>query len=120
MARVSCPAAKSWIRQWAPTNPVPPVTKTRAIHSSPMIEAIQPTRAPNDRFLRSFQKRLLSSEEMLHRKPRFKVKDYTADRRALETDEDLDLTHSFLREARRGSEADPEREWLSDVSGLVR
>ena len=45
---------------------------------------------------------------MLHLKPRFKVKEiFHAHRGALQKDRDLELAHSFLREARGTSQADP-------------
>src|ERR1700733_13594131 len=90
VVRVSCPAARSWIRQWAPTNPVPPVTKR------PVIRA-------------ALSKSFPTGGDVLHLEPRFKVKGgiFHAHRGALQKDGDLDLAHSFLREARGASQADP-------------
>src|ERR1700722_5776096 len=113
VVRVSCPAARSWIRQWAPTNPVPPVTKTRAIHSSPIIPADASANARLVGILRPVIRAALSKsfptgKDMLHLKPRFKVKGgiFCAHRGALQKDGDLDLAHSLLREARGASQAD--------------
>src|SRR3984957_12873054 len=94
VVRVSCPAARSWIKQWVPTNPVPPVTKTRAI-----MTVLQPIK-------RCYTLNLSLRSRTIH-----------ADRGPLEKNEDLNLAHSLLRKARRASEADPQREWLSDLSG---
>src|ERR1700733_6838789 len=114
VARVSWPPARSWIRQWAPTNPVPPVTKTRAIHLSPMIEADRAKTGasaifiPTSHFGGPFQMVFPRAKEMLHLKLMFKVKgDFDAHRGTLQKDRDLDLAHSLLREARRASQAEP-------------
>src|SRR3984957_6974746 len=114
VACVSWPAAESWIRQWAPTNPVPPVTKTRAIHSSPIFPSDTSANARLVDILRPVIRAALSKSfptgrDMLHLEPRFKVKGgiFHAHRGALQKDGDLDLAHSFLREARGASQADP-------------
>jgi hypothetical protein len=81
---------------------VPPVTKTRAIHSSPIIPADAIANARLVYILRpviwaALSKSFPIGEEMLHLKPRFKVKEiFHTHLGALSKDWDLDLAHPFL------------------------